>query len=333
MSGTTRSDENLPYFPPELERKIFETTAVLHPGMAPVLIRVARRLLLWIEPFLYRVVVVVPGLDKRPEDTALVRTMEEKPANFLANSVRHMWVDIFPPHIPPTDQWSVAEFHKLLRSCTGVTNLLVIGYLAEFLPHLTSMQPTRLATYAAHRLEGNLPALDFTLPFFQRITHLLLFDSVDDSLWPRLRSLPALTHLAISGYGKLRAISTILSELSSLQILVVLSQNQVEMISQYIPTNDLRVVVVQFDGMPYDDCWVEWELGIRGRDDFWARAEALLLSKLTGAIEMLLPPSARPYTIFPQVSSWTNWTSDQRALVLVGNVVRQAMDQFQDRPM
>ncbi|KAJ7447575.1 hypothetical protein B0H11DRAFT_2335449 [Mycena galericulata] len=310
MSGTNA--ENFPYFPPELEREIFETTAMLHPEMAPVLMRVAHRLLSWcqstlqqvsqrsditahlrIEPFLYRVVVVVPGLDKRPEDTALVRMMEEKPGNFLANSVRHMWVDIFPPHFPPTDQWSAAEFHKLLRSCTGVTDLLVIGYVAEFLPHLTSMQPTRLATYAAHRRDGILPALDFTLPFFQRITHLLLFDFTDDSLWPKLRSLPALTHLAISGYGKSWAIPTILSELSTLQILVALSQSGGEMISQYIPTDDLRVVVMPFDGMPYDDCWTEWELGIRGRDDFWARAEALLLRKLTGAIESCIRLDSR----------------------------------------
>jgi hypothetical protein len=33
--------------PPELERKIFETTAVLYPKMAPTLLRVARRVLLW----------------------------------------------------------------------------------------------------------------------------------------------------------------------------------------------------------------------------------------------------------------------------------------------
>ncbi|KAJ7794387.1 hypothetical protein B0H14DRAFT_2923276 [Mycena olivaceomarginata] len=39
-----------PAFPPELERELFETAAVVHPATIPALLRVAKRVLLWIEP-------------------------------------------------------------------------------------------------------------------------------------------------------------------------------------------------------------------------------------------------------------------------------------------
>ncbi|KAJ7928326.1 hypothetical protein B0H13DRAFT_2311607 [Mycena leptocephala] len=44
-----------PAFPPDLEREIFGTTALMYPGEMPTLLRVARRVLIWIEPLLYRV--------------------------------------------------------------------------------------------------------------------------------------------------------------------------------------------------------------------------------------------------------------------------------------
>jgi hypothetical protein len=36
-----------PAFPPELEREIFETTALMYLGQMPTLLRVARRVLIW----------------------------------------------------------------------------------------------------------------------------------------------------------------------------------------------------------------------------------------------------------------------------------------------
>lgn len=37
-----------PVFPPELEQEIFETTALMHPREIPTLLRVARRVLIWL---------------------------------------------------------------------------------------------------------------------------------------------------------------------------------------------------------------------------------------------------------------------------------------------
>jgi hypothetical protein len=44
--------ERDPVFPFELEREIFETTALMHPGSIPSLLRVARRILAWSASFL-----------------------------------------------------------------------------------------------------------------------------------------------------------------------------------------------------------------------------------------------------------------------------------------
>jgi hypothetical protein len=36
-----------PYFPPELQRKVFETTASMHPTTISALLRVAKRVVIW----------------------------------------------------------------------------------------------------------------------------------------------------------------------------------------------------------------------------------------------------------------------------------------------
>ncbi|KAK7062466.1 hypothetical protein R3P38DRAFT_3167467 [Favolaschia claudopus] len=45
-----------PVFPVELEREIFEHTALMFPHSIPSLLRVARHVYIWIEPLLYRVI-------------------------------------------------------------------------------------------------------------------------------------------------------------------------------------------------------------------------------------------------------------------------------------
>ncbi|KAF8647849.1 hypothetical protein AX16_006517 [Volvariella volvacea WC 439] len=52
-----RHEDLEPWFPPEIEREIFELAAMSNLRYAPTLVRVARRVRVWIEPMLYRVIV------------------------------------------------------------------------------------------------------------------------------------------------------------------------------------------------------------------------------------------------------------------------------------
>ncbi|KAJ7618285.1 hypothetical protein DFH06DRAFT_1012088 [Mycena polygramma] len=79
-----------PVFPLDLKREIFETMALLHPSQIPTLLRVARRVLCWIEPLLYRTLRITesnPGMAR-----AHLKAMKSKPPVFF-RAVRHIILD------------------------------------------------------------------------------------------------------------------------------------------------------------------------------------------------------------------------------------------------
>ncbi|KAJ6601998.1 hypothetical protein DFH09DRAFT_900153 [Mycena vulgaris] len=102
-------------FPPELERNIFEISALANPGTIPRLILVARRVQEWLEPFLYRVVFLAntPPFP-RLKLTILLRAIQNKPATFFRGAVRHLYID---------NQVTDFEKRTILAACTGITNL------------------------------------------------------------------------------------------------------------------------------------------------------------------------------------------------------------------
>ncbi|KAJ7195761.1 hypothetical protein GGX14DRAFT_545819 [Mycena pura] len=67
-----------------------EISAIRHPEIAPVLLRVARRVLIWIEPLLYRVMRV--GKSRR-RAAAFLEATKTKPPAFFADSVRVLCFD------------------------------------------------------------------------------------------------------------------------------------------------------------------------------------------------------------------------------------------------
>ncbi|KAJ7472369.1 hypothetical protein B0H11DRAFT_2038757 [Mycena galericulata] len=109
-------------FPVELEREIFETAATLHRQSIPSLLRVARRVLIWIEPLLYKVI----DFDS-PMVHAAHRAMRIKPASFFQDSVRHLMLS-------KSSLWSQEEIHAFL-----CPRLVSLG-----LPNCSFVQPTLL---------------------------------------------------------------------------------------------------------------------------------------------------------------------------------------------
>ncbi|KAF8174593.1 hypothetical protein K438DRAFT_1939821 [Mycena galopus ATCC 62051] len=268
-----------PRFPPELEREILETTVSLYPHTIPRLLRVTRRFLTWIEPLLYNRV-SIPGLqEKSGNGAAILRAIERKPADFFPKAVRHLYLfamdwTLFNSRAP--DRWSDGELGKVLRACTGVVNLLLIGDLAKpkLLPMVADMRPKRLLLLA----ELMSPHLDHTLPLFHNISHLFLGDSgkrggVIQAGWPMLENLallPSLTHLGLASCTALDVVSSLLSDCPHLRCLIVSAH---EVIPDLEDLHDHRLVLM----IKTQNIVEDWEVGTRGGRDIWVRADALIM--------------------------------------------------------
>ncbi|KAJ7689557.1 hypothetical protein B0H17DRAFT_1331683 [Mycena rosella] len=259
--------------PLELEREIFETTALMHPGAIPTLLCVARRVLLWIEPLLYRVVRIGHG----SLYSNMARALLSKPPQFCRDAVRHLALEDF--------KWSLDEVAALLKLCTGIINLATIEELEHptLLPTLAEMRLQRLSV-ALDRLFGGPELIDPVHPLFASVTHLDMFDSADDvaATCAVIPALPALTHLCLNGEVPWNVINTVLADCPRLETLVNLrgSSTLTHAHPGGVPVRNVRFVEGTFE-----DYWSDWEAGAKGLPDFWALADDFIARKRAGAID------------------------------------------------
>ncbi|KAF7371437.1 hypothetical protein MSAN_00780700 [Mycena sanguinolenta] len=121
--------------------------------------RVARRVLIWIEPFLYRAI-LIDGTAHHTFDRRLIGAMYSKPPEIF-HAIRHLawW------YTPET--CSVAELKQLLRFFKEVIDLSCLNLLDSTL--LPEMRLQRL-TMSLEDIFGDSP--DLAHPLFESITHL-----------------------------------------------------------------------------------------------------------------------------------------------------------------
>ncbi|KAJ6465761.1 hypothetical protein C8R45DRAFT_805596, partial [Mycena sanguinolenta] len=191
-----------PRLPPELECCIFEIAALSCPLSIPSLVLIARRVKDWVEPLLYRVILVpgtvTPGRLRMAEEVhrfpsvpykILARTIARKPPSFF-QSVTHVFVDGFRAH---------GELNLILAACTHIVNLAYFGIPSPSdRKSLDRLQCLRRLTIMAEPLFSP-HGLDFTAALFHNITHLELLDDchgLPDGIGPRLALAPALTHIS-----------------------------------------------------------------------------------------------------------------------------------------
>ncbi|KAF7362340.1 hypothetical protein MVEN_00580600 [Mycena venus] len=279
-----------PQFPPELEREIFETTAHLYSKTIPKLLRVARRVHSWIEPLLYYSVSIEPFENKRAKDYAIIRAVDTKPAGFLHNAVRHMYLCAIPWNIMgyrPESPWSAVELEKILRACRGVVSLVLVSDLDKpaVLPMLADMRPKRL--YLISDLCHS--QLVLTAPFFRNITHLLLADvnNVEESNvhggWPLLRNLsrlPVLTHIAFDHLMAPHVLSTVLSECPHLKAMILYGTQPLKTPTEVFSIHDQRLVLFLSE-----DLIAQFVFITPDGQDIWARADVFISRKRRGDIE------------------------------------------------
>ncbi|KAJ7883856.1 hypothetical protein B0H14DRAFT_3746103 [Mycena olivaceomarginata] len=265
-----------PAFPVELEREIFETTALMHPTAIPGLLRLARRVLIWIEPFLYRVVWA-------GRHAGIIEAIKAKPPSFFHNAVRHLFLD-------GSDEWSMEEARQLLKLCKGAVTFAVVGRFSNptLLPILAEMQIQRMSVVLAP-LFGGRQFIDLRNQSFASITHLAIFDlseTVETKISPLIPTLPALTHFSLYSDLETPVIQKLLVECPRLQVLLILWPYSYKVAAakwaKNSPVRDARFVVALFT-----EYWDDWENGARGRPHMWSEADSFYDKLVRAAMEGL----------------------------------------------
>ncbi|KAJ7052082.1 hypothetical protein C8F01DRAFT_1376424 [Mycena amicta] len=179
------SSDDEPQLPRELEREIFYTAALLHPLTIPKLLRVARRVLIWVEPLLYRTL----RIGNRPSHVSQLKAASTKPPEFLARAVQC------------AHDYNAAR--GILSLCTGVTGLALSRdpSVQKLLPVLSALPIQRFAGFLSdlmHAIVTEEPSPEEIAahPLFRCLTHIDLFDSLDpfDGRRPKKLQLTVLTH-------------------------------------------------------------------------------------------------------------------------------------------
>ncbi|KAJ7614340.1 hypothetical protein FB45DRAFT_936672 [Roridomyces roridus] len=202
--------ENEPRLPTDVEREVFETAALMFPSMIPTLLLVARRVLIWTEPLLYRVLGDPRGQSYKALATALLAASRSKPPPFLHKSVRHLFLDM-------SSEWT-----------------------DEDATSLETLFGNRAAIDLRHPLFSSLTHLDI---FDEGIAN----NSVHVQ---GLCALPALTHLCINNDVPWGAVKELLAGRRSLSVFVDLWAyirfDRAKAVARNPPVTDVGFVVAVF---------------------------------------------------------------------------------------
>ncbi|KAJ7446327.1 hypothetical protein FB451DRAFT_1375923 [Mycena latifolia] len=271
-----------PALPVELEREIFEIAALKHRGTIPVLLRVARRTLIWIEPYLYRVVRINTEYPYSDMARAIWRIKESKPPSFFRDTVRHLALDL--PIV-----WSVEDVMEVLQLCTRLDSFAPLGRFAvpAVLEILADSGVQRLYVplmdlLVASKLDG-ANRMSLTHPFFSSITHLDILGGVEPWIVEQIPLLPALTHLGVCEWTFWHTVETLLVACTRLEVLVMLfpafSDEWASDYAESTPIEDVRFVVTL-----YSDHIDELENDAHELPNFWSAAEDFVARKRSGDV-------------------------------------------------
>lgn len=202
-----------PALPLDLEREIFETTALLHISAIPALLRVSRRVFAWIEPLLYRAI----RIDSPTTAEAIERVIHERPAMFFSDNVRHLYFSA-------RSGWTCQKVSALIRLCPHLVSLFFEGIWLEsvLLPVLDGILHVRSWCGSLRNLfHGG--AVDLGHPFFGTITHLYVtVHGISPYTVPSLNKIPALSNLCLHNAVTVDLLSSLLERHPHLRILLIL---------------------------------------------------------------------------------------------------------------
>ncbi|KAJ7620212.1 hypothetical protein FB45DRAFT_1032907 [Roridomyces roridus] len=273
--------EQSPTLPPELERHIFEICAFSRPATIPKLVLVAHRVKQWLEPTLYRALVVgepqpfhSPDGEPWPVLTrsTLSSTIRRKSTEFVRNSVRNIFFE----------QFCGPFLVQILTVCPEVENLYLRWQAVDL-----NLSGFRLP--GLKKLSIRDPVVLTPTPAYSHITHLHMSsnpgsESDTDVFYASiLQCLPSLTHLSLSHYGYRRILLPLLQNCPLLEVLVYFTceRDFTESLA-----DDVRFVVYG-DPDSYHR-FNDWWRGVCSGDDHWYYAERLIEKRRSGEVESRL---------------------------------------------
>ncbi|KAJ6564435.1 hypothetical protein B0H19DRAFT_1141066 [Mycena capillaripes] len=244
---------------------------------------IARRVKIWVEPLLYRTIV----LQRQPLEGHLTHSwdtlpliLKSKPASFLHHAVRNLFC-VVRPH------------QKLvLMQCRGIENLW-IGGLPDRLSDvflLIEDLPLQQLYCNLTDLFGPQRQIDFTHRLFARITRLELFDrpdSFDPKIWCNLGLIPQLTHLAFSEPASGTIWPSLLRTCHSLRVLVALGRIRMQAVVNSHQDKEELVKDARFVAIDLDDVITDWYMGAHAGINYWSRAEDFIAKRRSGEIYSL----------------------------------------------
>ncbi|KAF7377387.1 hypothetical protein MSAN_00160100 [Mycena sanguinolenta] len=254
-----------PFFPPELEREIFETAAYHDPAMIYGLSLVCRRVHKWLDGMKYATVTSL-AIGGCPVHILLQAIQSgPRPPSFFHHHVRNLYLAGGRDWGPNND-----DLGQVLSVCSGLRNLVLLlldlHSLEPLLPALAAIKPRRLVLVRE-------PLLDPHTPLFASLTHLhvvsvpLRGPNYSLRLPSFLAQLPVLTHFAMGVIVFHRANAAlakdILVQCQSLQALIFVTTADVKRFPS-IDHDDTRFLLYQQAG--HDDFIRGWVAETRGRD-------------------------------------------------------------------
>ncbi|KAJ7177074.1 hypothetical protein C8R46DRAFT_1078109, partial [Mycena filopes] len=282
--------------PSDLEREIFEFAALSRATGIPTLMLVAWRVKTWVEPLLYRTIVVWPThrfasmperIDRQPifRRQPLIQIMKSKPASFFQNAVRHVMIS----HLPEED----TEGQFILSTCPGIEDLWTYGIFPYMLPLMSSLRLKRLHCGLSDLLSST--ATDFTHPLFANLTHLEVMDSPDQlqselDKWAGIAQIPNLTHLAFNDMDFLPLWAIFLDRCPSLRLLASIvsgwarawakaTEELADHPDGVTLMKDPRFLLIQCKEFERD-----WQMGAHTGEDFWVRADVFVAKRRSGEV-------------------------------------------------
>ncbi|KAF7357101.1 hypothetical protein MSAN_01304200 [Mycena sanguinolenta] len=269
-------DPDDPRLPPELEYKIFEIAALARPTWIPSLMLVARRVKLWVEPLLYRVVFL-------KDDEAMTELRNLCLPTFTASALQQTSTHLL-QHVKHLmfDDDGLRQTETTLASwvpaCTGIINLYAqINCAPAILPSLIGFTNIRYLTIDVNALCG----LAVPFPLFTTVTHLelLAFETTGLAhVCENISSIPQLTHVALNPRLDLRLSHAALCANKRLECIVFLS-SQASLDGSPLLEDD-RFVCIKEGRYELD-----WLNGAVFGDDYWALADAFLAARRAGTID------------------------------------------------
>ncbi|KAJ7060142.1 hypothetical protein C8F01DRAFT_1370315 [Mycena amicta] len=268
-------ESTAPILPPELEHDIFELAGWNDLDTSLVLLLVARRVYVWIEPLLYRVLLVSTENDLPRLEALIDPNADSARADRLRIAVRHLAL---------STRMERATLTLTLRRLSSITDLALWtgDTYPELLADMQSLtQLTRLSVNLFALLGG---AKGFTLPTAEqfsplgRITHLDVFGSTPNELIPVFGMFPALTHLALTDNYLPELIESVLalcSETSTLRLVVVVWTHGAHP-DDFVPAGIRRIRHPRFCTFSCSHFEEDWKDGAWGGMDFWRQAEKRL---------------------------------------------------------